>query len=605
MNSDKQKEIIESDSKNILVIACPGSGKTHTIVSRYIHLVNEKKVDPSSIILITFTNKAGIEMSHRIKSIIPDKMPYYVGSCHGLGYNLLKKFKPNYENNYTVMDRIDMDILLKECASIIIEKYSLQNSNIMNKIVTIYDILYTRYPLDLISTLKKLLIDEKYIKYIDKIIKKYNKIKMEQKLVDFNDLMYKLCLLLETKKADSFLQGINYIFFDEYQDINQIQFSILQMFKYSNKMVVGDDAQSIYSFRGSMVDYILNFEKHFENVKVYYLETNYRSTSEIINLFQDSIKNNTNQFKKDVKSANNITGSKPKIICSKQQYNMVVLNILKYMKQGIKLNDMVVLARTNKSLDMIELECMKYSIPVIKSNGINILNKNYIKDFIALLIVTINKEAKFYWKHIFNMHNINSIEYNFIELQNHVPNLYNLLKINPSIIQVKKYIEKLWYIQKVSNIENRIIDVNNIILYINNKIKTIPYDEFILSLYLDGNLANNKLNSSNEMTIDFTSDDNVDNIANVDNVNNILTLSTIHSCKGLEWDRVYIIDYFDDNTFTNNIMEERRLFYVALSRAKKHLIITSNDKSLSLYIRELNPSLYDTSPTTRLLLLKK
>lgn len=584
-NSDKQIEIIESNSKNILVVACPGSGKTHTIVSRYIHLVTVKNVDPNSIILITFTNKAGIEMSQRIKNFVPTKMPYYVGSCHGLGYNMLKKFKPNYEKNYTVMDRIDMEILLREITKSILEKYNITN-NLVQKIVVIYDILYTNYPPNLETTLKKLSIPEKHTKIIEKIIKKYNKVKAEQYLVDFNDLMYKLCILLDNsivqstkyKKVDKFLQGIKYIFFDEYQDINPIQYSILKMFKYSDMMVVGDDAQAIYSFRGSSIQYIWDFEKQFDNVKVYYLETNYRSTPEIINLFQDSIKNNTNQFKKNVVSHSKIIGTKPKIICSSVQYKMVAMNILKYFKMGIKLSDMVVLARTNKSLDMIELELMKLSISTIKSNGINILNKDYIKDFIALLIININKEATFYWKHVFNMHKISGSEYNKLGLKDTCSDLYNIIENNPSIKEIKKYIEKFWVTKKVTDIDTRKEDLQNIIVYINEKTKLIPYEEFIISLYLDSNLSK------------------VD-----DKQCDILSLSTIHSCKGLEWDRVYIIDCNNELNF-NDIMEERRLFYVACSRAKKHLIITSNDKSISPFIKELDPLLYDMSPTTKLLL---
>lgn len=583
-HSLQQKEIIESKSKNILVVACPGSGKTHTVVSRYIHLVTVEKVNPNSIILITFTNKAGIEMSQRIKNIIPDKMPYYVGSCHGLGYNMLKKFKP-IEQNYTVMDRIDMEKLLKEITQNMLEKTEdYTHSIIYKKIITIYDILYTNYPIDLDITLAKLAISDKYKKSIDKIIKKYNKEKEEQFLVDFNDLMYKLCIILENKKTNKFLKGIQYIFFDEYQDINPIQHYILKMFKYSNKMVVGDDAQAIYSFRGSSIQYIWDFEKQFEDVKTYYLEMNYRSTPEIVNLFQDSIKNNSNQFKKNVVS-NSINNNKPKIICSINQYNMVATNIHKYFTKGEKLCDMVVLARTNKSLDMIELELIKLGIPTIKSNGINLLNKDYIKDFIALLIIGVNNQATFYWKHVFNMHNIiqtDTIEYNILGIKNIIPILYNLLIDEPSINNIKQinniknYILNFWNEKNVEKMNERIEDINNIISYINEKTNTIPYEEFIISLYLDSNLENKIID--------------------------ILSLSTIHSCKGLEWERVYIIDYNGESKFKNDIMEERRLFYVACSRAKKHLIITSDNKSISPFIRELNPLLYEGSPTTLKLL---
>ena len=272
--SEQQRAIVESKNKNILVIACPGSGKTHTLISRYINLITKEKVDPMSIILITFTKKAGMEMSQRISNILPNKPPYYVGSLHGLGFRLLQEYNLT-KGNYTVLDEPDAHTILRNSADVILNKQvELESDEIAmlrKQIVYIYDKISTSYPTNLLDTIKHLSISSKYKTIITNILKEYKNIKKQQNLVDFNDLMISFCQLLGTKKIEPFLDKIKYIFFDEYQDINPVQNYILQCFKNSNTMVVGDDAQSIYAFRGSSVQYIRDFEKTFDNVNTFYL----------------------------------------------------------------------------------------------------------------------------------------------------------------------------------------------------------------------------------------------------------------------------------------------------------------------------------------------
>ena len=609
--SDQQKKIVESESKNMLVIACPGSGKTHTLISRYIYLVVKKNVDPNNIILITFTNKAGKEMNERISNIIPNKYPYYVGSLHGLSYRLIQKYN---KINYTILDEQDSKSLLKVCCDNIFkcEEFNEDEEKmIKTQIAYIYDKVSTSYPLNMNLTLNKLNINSKYKKIINKILKDYKKEKKEQLLLDFNDLMIILSDMLEKNKVDEFLEKIEYIFFDEYQDVNPIQNFILSKFNNkSNIMVVGDDAQSIYSFRGSSVEYIWNFEKNFGNIEKYYLETNYRSTKRIINLFQNIISYNTNQYDKKVISNSDEKGLKPQIISFSKEYeqnNWVVEDIIKKYQSGVKLNDMVVLARTNRSLSCIEMELIKHKIPIVKSLGSNLLNKSHIKDFIAFLIVITNKKSLIHWKRVLAIHrNIGIQKANFIIENNtdieeslcdlikesefykkNLEDFYLLLKDlnNYNLIQkiylIQKYLEKVYKFNGDYNLEKKM----NEILALTEYFGETSIEDFISNIYLD-------------QYEDFSMDD-------------VLFLSTVHGAKGLEWKYVYLIDVtsknfpcIKQNFYLNeysNVEEERRLFYVAASRAKKELLITYSESiessdcysiMISPFIRELNSKYY-------------
>ncbi len=612
--SEQQRMIVESKDKNILVVACPGSGKTHTLISRYINLVTKEKVDPSKIILITFTKKAGMEMNQRISNIIPHKLPYYVGSLHGLGFRLLQEFN---KISYTVLDENDSHIIIKKCADIVLIPCKDLNDDevalLRRQIVYIYDKVSTSYPCNIDEAIKHLSISSKYKTIINNILKEYKNEKKKQNLMDFNDLMIQFCQLLGTKKINSFLENIKYIFFDEYQDINPVQNYILTCFEQSsncNIMVVGDDAQAIYAFRGSSVKYIWDFEKQYKDVNTFFLETNYRSTPSIVNCFQDIISHNTNQFKKNVKSNQTELGMKPYIMCHntyQEQYKWVADDIAKKYKSGVPLREMVVLSRKNSSLDELEKELIVHSIPVIKSIGISLLNKQHIKDFIAFLTIITNPKSLIHWKRVLALHkNIGPARANeIIDMNDNIfeaitefiignPNLnldslhklkafLSSLKnkqIKEQIQTIQVYLINLWLLNgensKSYNMESREKDLLSLLMFMNKQ----SIEEFISNIHLN---------------------------LEIDTAEDSLFLSTVHGSKGLEWEYVYIIDmdcknfpsvrqsYYKDEM--DNVMEERRLFYVAASRAKKYLCINFsqdllNDIVISPFIRELDETNY-------------
>lgn len=556
--SVNQQKIVDSTEDNILVIACPGSGKTHTIIAKYINMINKNIITPEETIMITFTKKAGIEILNRLNKIVPDKLPYYVGTIHGLSYKILKEYT-KFKN--IVMDEQDTKELLN---NIIDNENILNNDIIKSKIEQVIDQASISYPFDMKSILIKYNLD-KYIKEFKLIYKLYLQRKKKENLVDFNDLMIMFNDFLLNEKSIEFKNKLNYIFFDEYQDVNSIQNNILLKLSENSKiMVVGDDAQSIYSFRGSSVKYILNYNLNKPH-KTYFLEDNYRSNKSIINFCQDIISNNINQIKKNINCCLESSDHKPqvhKFDSKKQQYEWIVNNIIQNM-EGINLSDVAILSRKNNLLNEIELYLLSKNIPISKNIGSSLLNKPYIKDIISFLIIIINPKSSIHYKRIINLHQkyYKCNQEQFDELDNI---LKKIKKEKDQDTQIKLIFD---YHDKFLDKQNK-QDVNILLKYL----KDSPLEDFVNNINLNEDTKNE----------------------------DSIYLSTIHGSKGLEWKHVYILDinpfirpkyYLDE---LEEIEEERRLFYVACSRAKDNLMITYHNL-MSPILKEINPIYYDSN----------
>jgi DNA helicase-2/ATP-dependent DNA helicase PcrA len=609
--NEQQLNVVNAEEKYIVTIAAPGSGKTHTLISMYIKMIVEDKIDPNSVLLITFTKKAGQEMCGRLSSLIPTKLPSYVGSLHGLSYRVLQEY---YNINYTVLDDKETKDILKDICNDNLNVDDLDSSLIKTKIFYILDKTSSSYPFNIKPILKELNL-EKLENDIHKIIDIYSQKKKKENLLDFNDLMIMFCEFLDKKdtKTIEYKKKINFIFFDEYQDINPIQHYILNKFKkYSRIMVVGDDAQSIYAFRGSSVDFILDFPNEFKPNKMYLLEQNYRSTKQIVSFFEDIIKKNTNQYKKNVVSVNPNDGRKPIIIGfenNKNRDQWIINDIMKNRDNGVTLSKMVILARKNESLDKIEIELVKQGITVIKHTGLSILDKPHVKDFLAFITILVNDKSSIHWKRILSFHmgvnlahelieksmnirdsikKLKDTQVNYANYLKEIDALFNLLS-NKNMKDVDKgryilsFLEKIWYSKNKfdSHIEDKSKDILLLISYLSNS----SLQQFITELYL---------NQSIEVNLD-----------------NSIYLTTIHGSKGLEWDYVYVIDVDSENfpSIRQNYFkiecdeseEERRLLYVACSRAKYNLVITynycldpNNYVNMSPFIREIDRNLYNS-----------
>lgn len=608
--NDNQKEIVYSDNNNILVIACPGSGKTHTLISRYIYQISKNIIKNEETIIITFTKKSGMELNERLSNIVPKHLPEYVGSIHGYCYRILQK----YNNiSYTILDETDSKDLIK---NIIDRNITDEETNtiIKSKIFLIIENTFNNYPINLKNAIKKFKLSE-YYSIINNILNIYTKNKKDMKLLDFNDLLTMFCKFINSKKAENFLTTVKSIFFDEYQDVNPIQNYILKILSKNAKvMVVGDDSQAIYKFRGSDIKYIYNFEKEFENCKQYKLDINYRSTPSIVNFCQNIIENNTKQFKKDVKSNQTEEGIKPMVMGfdnHKEQFNFIIDDIKEKLKSGEKLKDMVILARKNSSLDSIELELVSNNIKVIKSLGISLLNKSHIKDLLAFLTIIINDKSFVHWKRIIALHpNVGMLTANnIIELNsNIIDNIENYIQqnnktnINSSLIKLVDFFKKLNKLNEKDKIKEIVIYLENLMII--NKTKKIEEKMYEIRTLLNFFYLNKNV-SINDFINDLYLNKEMDYVEEKDT----LFLSTVHGAKGLEWKYVYLID-FNSKEFPSikskfyqeefeEMDEERRLFYVASSRAKQYLYITFvydyhpyNFTTVSPLIRELNVDNY-------------
>ena len=427
---------------------------------------------------------------------------------------------------------------------------------------------------------------EKYYKEFAYVYKLYQSKKKKEHLVDFNDLMIQFSKFLDEEKSNVFKDKIKYVFFDEYQDVNPVQnYILLKLSSKAKVMVVGDDAQAIYAFRGSSVKYILNFNETFNDTnkthRMYLLAENYRSTPSIVDFCQDIISHNANQFEKAVTSKQEKFGFNPCVFAfksQKEQYKWIVEDIMKKNSQGVKFSDMVILARKNTLLDEIELHLMGNKIPTVKHIGLSLLDKAHIKDFLAWITLLINPKSSIHWKRIISLHPGYGIKKanGILDLSTgdllgavkaHIdkeklgnPNYSGLTELYDSVCYLKKvkrdidkarfivnYLEKLWTIKKESNVEGKVGDIYNLLNYLKNS----SLEQFINDLYLNQEVETN--------------------------LENVLYLTTIHGAKGLEWEYVYIIDinskdfpsvrpkyYLDE---LEEMDEERRLFYVAASRA--------------------------------------
>jgi DNA helicase-2/ATP-dependent DNA helicase PcrA len=557
--TDKQSEIIYSDHKKIKVIASPGSGKTFTVIMRYLFLVLIQLFNPQNIILITFTKKAGEELKNRIKKYseqIKDE-PFHAGSIHSLAHKMIKTDK------HILDDKEPKEIIISLMTG---KDYNFKPDNVMKY----YELYNTTYPPSF-SNIKNEPVFEKNQDDIIDVINQYYIYKEENEYLDFNDLLQLFCKYLKTKEGKKFIKNVKYIFFDEFQDINPIQYYILEQFK-CNKMIVGDDNQSIYKFRGSNIEFIINYKA----THTYYLDENFRSTSSIVKFTEDLIKQNPQKFEKNVISATGKKGKKPIINIhntTDEQNEYICNQILELIKKNKKCKNMAILARNNKSLDVIELMLAKLEINYIRPSETLLLRKDHTKFLIAVLCITNKCHLNIHYKRLMKALKIPSKD----NIQEKHPELYNKL-------------QSLTDISYKDNLEG-----------------CIEYTLSIFDVSIKNDLDLIKQEALKYTDIQLFLDDFKLNDIEVDVENkNCVTLTTFHGSKGLEWSYIFIIDYdksypklFGKNVYSVQLKEyeeELRTLYVATTRAKKYLSI-NGVKSLSTFVTKINKDLYTSSST--------
>lgn len=609
--SDIQREIVESKDKTILVIAGPGSGKTRVLTFKVAHLISQG-VPEEEIMLLTFTNKAAKNMVQRIENKINRETKIMGGTFHHVANIFLRRYAHllGYKSNYTIIDQSDSVKLIK---MILKEDYNsnkeLPRAETLQKIYS-----YSRNSMtsfrDYVEANMSGYLDE--MKRIDEIYEKYEKRK--KNMMDFDDLLLLFHNLINSNPdiLNSIRKQFKYIFIDEFQDTNKLQFEIIKkIYSPDNYLfVVGDDCQSIYSFRAAEIRNILNFPKVYTNTKTYYLTDNYRSTKPIVSFVNDIIENNKFKFKKKLISKNENEINKPKIVYynSQREEAKEIINEISFLinEEKISPNEIAILYRSNFLSAFFEIELAKNNIKYVKLGGMKFFESAHIKDVISFLKISsglIDELALIRLLMLFegigevsarNVWKTFSEERDLIQQISEKKNkkLNPLVKLLDEVKDMSKPEKKIkmfidsfykeYLIDKYNdNYEDRLNDLQQLIEIV-SFYSTL--DEFLEDAMLDANLIDNSGKDK-------------------------LTLSTVHQAKGLEWERVYVIGMIQgkfpskhaiDNL--DKVEEERRLFYVACSRAKYNLHISvplvesfnfNRDVEISQFISELSEEHYN------------
>lgn len=588
-----QLEAVKQKDGSILVIAGAGSGKTKTLTYRVARLI-EDGVNPKNILLLTFTKKAAQEMLSRATIVLDSRCEQVAGGTfHSFANIILRKYSALLElqNNFTITDRADSEDIVNHIRSNTIGK---QEKRFPKKgtILDIYSKAVNKnIPSDeiILSEYKQF---EHCIEKINEIIREYTAYKRKNSILDYDDLLLYLKTLLECNPEvrKKLSNQYKYILVDEYQDTNTIQAEIVKLLacEHNNVMAVGDDSQSIYSFRGANFKNILEFPHLFPNTKIIKLEQNYRSSQNILALANEILLKAKEKYTKTLFS-DIVCPIKPAIISAndmKMEAEFIAQRVLELVEEeGLSLNDICVLARSARMTYNLEIELAKKSIPYKKFGGLKFIEAAHVKDIIAHLRVILNpSDIISYTRILLLLDGIGNQSANKL-----LPVLAEDGDIKEKKLPVKNPEAVIRLTELINNNQKDIFNpkkvVQSVLKYYENILRD-KYDDYTKrEKDLEHFLALSEKYTSLE---DFLSDlaleppdTSMTDVEEGANKDEFLTLSTIHSAKGLEYKAVFIIGAVDGrfpSLFSFNspddLDEELRLMYVAVTRAKTHLAIT-------------------------------
>ena len=596
----------------MIVIAGAGSGKTRVLTYKIAYLMTQG-VDPFNILALTFTNKAAREMKERIANIVGDEAKnLWMGTFHSVFARILRieAHKIGYTSNFTIYDSDDSQKLVAR----IIKELNLDKEQYKYKIIfsRISSMKNNFISADQYINDEEMLLSDKISNRpkFHQIYKQYVNRCFKAGAMDFDDLLLKTNELLNSypDTLSKYQNIFRYILVDEYQDTNHSQYLIIRSLsdKFQNICVVGDDAQSIYSFRGANINNILNFQKDFPDSKIFRLEQNYRSTKNIVNAANSIIKYNQKRLKKNVWT-NNESGEKisvNKLLTDGEEGRFVASSIFENkMQSQMKNSDFAILYRTNAQSRSFEDALRKKNIPYRVYGGLSFYQRKEIKDVLAYLRLLINNDDEQAFKRIINfpargigLTTLNKIA---IEAKNKSVSDYTFLKNyskSSSILNNSTKNKLLEFVVMIESIKAKLesLDVFEITkevlkqsglynLYKNdesmegvNRIQNI--EELLNGIkdFVENNDKNQVSVSTFLQDVALATDQD-----NESNDNNKVALMTIHLAKGLEFPFVYIVG-LEENLFPSamnlnsrtDLEEERRLFYVALTRAEKKIYLS-------------------------------
>ncbi len=588
-----QFEAVKQKDGAILVIAGAGSGKTKTLTYRVARLI-EDGINPQNILLLTFTKKAAQEMLSRAAIVLDSRCEQVAGGTfHSFANIILRKYSSFLElkNNFTITDRTDSEDIINHIRSQVIDK---QEKRFPKK-QTILDI-YSKAVNKNIPSDEIIQSEYKHFEHctekINEIICKYNEYKRKNSILDYDDLLlYLRTLLVSNENIRKKLSNqYKYILVDEYQDTNTIQAQIIKLLasEHNNVMAVGDDSQSIYSFRGANFKNILEFPQTFENTKIIKLEQNYRSSQKILTLANELLKKAKEKYTKNLFSTIECP-IKPALISASNaqtEARFIVQRILELVEEeNLSLNDICVLARSARMTYNLEIELSKKNIPFKKFGGMKFIEAAHIKDIIAHLRVILNpSDIISYTRILLLLDGIGSQSAN---------KLLPILAQNSDITDKKLPVKNVQAVIKLNNLINTsqkdIFSPAKLVKNVTDYYFPILQDRYDDYTKREKDLEHfinlsEKYSSLEDFLSDLAlepPDTSVSDIENGIQKDEFLTLSTIHSAKGLEYKAVFIIGAVDGrfpSMFSFNSQEETeeelRLMYVAITRAKTYLAIT-------------------------------
>ncbi|MFA5338146.1 MAG: ATP-dependent helicase [Candidatus Omnitrophota bacterium] len=591
LNPQQLKVVKEADGPS-LVLAGAGSGKTRVLIYRLAYLL-QKGVPAENILLVTFTNKASKEMIHRAEALLKSSLSgLWAGTFHHAGNMILRREAHiiGYSPNFTIIDKEDSKDLLEDCieelgytkdAKLFPKKDIISNiySISVNSLKKISDVIYETYPHI-----------EEYSSPIKNVLERYEQKKKQSNTMDFNDLLKYWLKILEVDELCKKYSGIfKYILVDEYQDTNHIQFEIIKRLAsiHKNILAVGDDAQSIYSFRGADINNLLDFPKTFEGAKIYKLEINYRSSPQILSLANNIITHNINQFPKALKAIKGAS-EKPLAVKTKDVYaqaKFVAQRVLELHNQGASLCEIAVLFRSHFQVLELEIELMKRNIPYIMRGGVRFFEQAHIKDVMSYLKIINNPGDELSFKRAVSLYKGIGRSYAAKIWKMTVAEKKSIDEVATGLPkrqqqgfrEFSKVFERIKTIEKPQDTVREILSFYKDYCYLtfDNPDERILDLEELAKMAADYPTVRRFLTELNSFE-EFKGE----SMLSASERKEFLTLSTIHQAKGLEWETVFIIG-FSDYEFPHPkalgkdeaLEEERRLFYVATTRAKQLLYI--------------------------------
>lgn len=620
--NDRQKEAVLYNDGPLLIIAGAGAGKTKTLTTKIAYLIEEDLARPYNILAITFTNKAAKEMKDRLYLLIGDIAKHIqVSTFHSFGLKLLREnfTALGYEANFVIMDSDDSLTVVKKilkdmnCDPKVYNPRAIRNkiSSCKNEMMT--PNVYERYAIS------------EYEKVVHKVYEKYEDKLHKNNSVDFDDLLLLPIKLFKENPIilEKYQELYKYILIDEYQDTNEAQYILTKMISEKNRRItcVGDDSQSIYSFRGANYKNILNFENDYKDAKTILLEENYRSTSNILDAANQVIRNNKMRKDKNLWTSRGV-GEKIKYYRSyneRDEAQYIIRKTKEMVNRGVEYKDIAVLYRTNAQSRVIEEEMLKENMPYRVIGSFYFYSRKEIKDLIAYLRLIHNSKDNVSLLRVINTPKrgigLKTIDNLTEKADLEGTSIYEAITSGKEL-EFKNIIEKLKTISAeltLTELIDKVLDASGMKADLESE-KSLEAEVRLENLEEFKSITKSFEEREGLISLeDFLLE--ISLISDVEEYKddpNRISLMTVHSVKGLEFDHVFVVG-MEEGIFPhmNSLMEnseleeERRLCYVAITRAKDNLhLINARRRTLfgneqinpvSRFISEISPDLLETN----------